>query len=59
MGDWALHLQSAAEMLPWYFPYDHLNYTSYFPVYIYEMVAITDTYPSVAEHLAAGDFIVQ
>ena len=26
IGDWALHLQSASEIVTWYFAYDHLNY---------------------------------
>ena len=25
IGDWALHFQSAAEMIPWNFICDHLN----------------------------------
>ena len=29
IGDWALHLQSAAEMVPWYFAYYHLNSARY------------------------------
>ena len=47
--------QSAAEMLPWYFVYDHLNYAGY----IYEMLAVTDTHTSAAERLADGNFVVQ
>ena len=46
-------------MVPWYFAYDHLNYARYLPVYIYEMLAVTDTHPSIAKHLASGDFVVQ
>ena len=57
--DWALHLQSAAEMVPWYFAYDNLNYARYLPVYIYEMVIVPDIHPSVAEHFVAGNFVVQ
>ena len=59
MGNWARHLQSAAEMVPWYFAYDHLNYARYPLVYIYEMLVFLDTHPSIKEHLAAGDFVVQ
>ena len=59
IGNWALHLQSAAEMVPWYFAYDLLNNVWYLPGYIYEMLAIPNTYPSIAEHLAAGNFVVQ
>ena len=47
IGGWALHLQSAAEMVPWYFAYDHLNYAKHLPVYIYVMLAVPDTHPSV------------
>ena len=59
IGNWALHLQSAAEMLPWYFAYNHLNYVRYLPVYIYELLAIPDIHPSIEEYLAAGIFVVQ
>ena len=58
IGDWAFHLQSATEMVPKYFAYDHLNYTRYLPVYIYEILAVPDTQPSVVEHLTAEDFVV-
>ena len=40
IGNWALHLQSAAEMIPWYFSHDHLNYARYLLVYIYEMLGV-------------------
>ena len=49
----------AAEIVSWYFAYDLLNNVRYLPVYIYEMLAIPNTYPSIAEHLAAGNFVVQ
>ena len=51
IGDWVLDLQSAEEMVPWYFAYDYLNYTRFHPVYIYEMLAVQDTRPSLAENL--------
>ena len=46
-------------MVTWYFAYDHLNDVKYFPVYIYEMLAVPDAPLSVAEHVAAGTFVVQ
>ena len=57
--NWALHLQSVAEMAPWYFAYDHLNYARYLLAYIYEILAVPDTHPSAEEYLAVKDFIVQ
>ena len=42
-----------------YFSYDLLNSARYLQVYIYELLAVLDTYPSKAAHLAAGDFILQ
>ena len=59
IGGWALHLQSAVEIVPCCFVYDHLNYASYLPVDIYGMLVFPDTNPSIAEHLAAGDVLVQ
>ena len=59
IGYWALHLQSGAEMVPWYFVYDHLNYVRYFLVYIYMMLTVPDTHPSIEEYLAAWDFVAQ
>ena len=58
IGDWTLHFQSAAEIVPWYCTYDHLNNVKYLPVYIYEMLTIPNTRLSIAEHLVAGDFVV-
>ena len=30
-GNWALHLSSIRQMIPWCFAYDNLNYARYFP----------------------------
>ena len=54
IGDWVLHLQSAAEIEPWYFAYYHLNYARYLPVYIYEMLAVLDTHTSVTASCCWG-----
>ena len=59
IGNWDLDLQSAAEMVPCCFAYDPLNFTRYLLVYIHEMLAVSDPHPSVEEHLAARDFVVQ
>ena len=36
-GDWKLHLASVRGLMPWFFTYDHFNYSRYLPVYWSEM----------------------
>lgn len=58
-GDWTLHLNSIRAMIPWVFAYDKLNYARYLPVYYAQMMQLSNTHPTVHEHLQNGGFSVQ
>ena len=58
-GNWLLHLDCVKELLPWFFAYDHTNYSRYLPVYLATMLALEDTNPQALKQLKAGDFGVQ
>ena len=58
-GNWSLHLECIKEMLPWFFAYDHTNYTQYLPVYLAHMITLPETHPEAHALLENGDFGVQ
>jgi hypothetical protein len=58
-GNWSLHLQSIKEMIPWFFAYDHTNYSRYLPVYLLHMISLPETHPEAHKLLENGDFGVQ
>ena len=37
-GNWALHLSSIRQMIPWCFAYDNLNYARYFPQRVFSFI---------------------
>ena len=37
-GNWALHLSSIRQMIPWCFAYDNLNYARYFPQRVFYFI---------------------
>eukprot|EP00057_Strongylocentrotus_purpuratus_P015294 XP_011669768.1 PREDICTED: uncharacterized protein LOC105440883 [Strongylocentrotus purpuratus] len=57
-GNWPLHLSAARSLLPWFFAYDHLNYSRYMSAYWLEMHMLPVTHPSIAEAFLEGDFVV-
>lgn len=58
-GNWQLHLECIKAMLPWFFAYDHTNYTRYLPVYLVHMLELPDKHPEAYSMLSQGDFGVQ
>ena len=48
----AIHLKTLANMLPWFFAYNHVNYARYLPLYLSEMQTLPTTHPSVAESIS-------
>ena len=46
-GNWTLHLDAFADMLPWLTIYDHSNYAKWGPVYLAEMKNLHITAPVV------------
>ncbi|XP_014670830.1 PREDICTED: uncharacterized protein LOC106811642 [Priapulus caudatus] len=58
-GDWLLHLDSFAAMLPWLTIYDHVNYARWGPVYLADMKGLAQTAPEVHEEFLARNFVVK
>ena len=58
-GNWPLHLEAFAAMLPWITIYDHYNYARWGPVYLAEMKNLETTAPVVYSEFMAGNFVVK
>lgn len=57
-GNWLLHLSPVRGLLPWFFAYDHINYSRYLPAYWMEMKQLPDTHPSVHNAFLERQFAV-
>ena len=58
-GDWHLHLNSFAAMLPWMTIYDHTNYARWGPVYLAEMKGLETSHQELYEEFMNGNFVVK
>ena len=58
-GNWQLHLDAFAAMLPWMTVYDHTNYARWGPVYLADMTPLPTTAPVVYNEFAMGNFVVR
>jgi len=58
-GNWDLHLESFAAMLPWLTIYDHTNYARLGPVYLAGMENLETKAPKVHVEFIAGNFVVK
>lgn len=58
-GNWVLHLEAFAEMLPWLTIYDHTNYARWGPVYLADMKSLEKTAPGVHAEFVNGNFVVK
>lgn len=58
-GNWPLHLDCTRRMLPWFFAYDHVNYSRYLSLYLVQMLRLDETHPEAHSMLVGGDFGVQ
>ena len=58
-GNWELHKACLSKMLPWMFAYDHTNYSRYLTLYLWDMVQLPITHPSLEESMNQGEFAVQ
>ena len=58
-GNWQLHLDTFAAMLPWMTVYDHVNYARWGPVYLADMKALPHTAPEVYQEFLMGNFVVK
>jgi hypothetical protein len=44
-GNWNLHLSSTAEMLPYFYAMDRVNYAKWLPVYLADMQSLQEHHP--------------
>ena len=58
-SDWEGHLSTLDLMAPWFFAYDHVNYSRYVPVYLKEMRELKQTHPFAYERVKNGEFTIQ
>jgi len=58
-GNWTLHLEAFAAMLPWLTIYDHTNYARWGPVYLADMRSLAKTAPEVSAEFMDGNFVVK
>lgn len=58
-GNWKLHLDSFAAMLPWMTIYDHTNYARWGPVYLADMKGLEATAPEIHAEFMDGNFVIK
>lgn len=58
-GNWPLHLESFQKMLPWFFVYDHTNYSRWGCIYLSDMKNLEDMAPTVYKEYMEGQFVVK
>ena len=58
-GNWELRLGCIKDILPWFFAYDHTNYSRYLPVYLTHMISLKETHLEAYDQLSNGEFGVQ
>ena len=56
-GNWQLHLESFAALLPWLVVYDHNNYSRWGPVYLTEMKSLEKTALKIYAEFQAGNVV--
>ena len=58
-GNWELHLEHFAKMLPWFALYDHANYARSGPVYLADTKQLDSTASDVHREFMARQFLIQ
>ena len=58
-GDFKLYVQVCDELCNWFHALDHTNYARWLPVYVRDMVMLSDTHPEVYDEFMKGNFVVQ
>ena len=56
LGKWDLQLECIRSIIPFTFAYDHINYASYLPVLLGEMLSLEDDYPEIYKRFKAGRY---
>ena len=58
-GIWDLHLSSVAQMLPYFFGFDRINYSRWISVYLADMRLLPQTAPAVHNEFVKGNYPVK
>ena len=48
-ADWNLHLESVAQIIPYFFTYDHINYARWTSVHLIDMKLMSDSAPLIEQ----------
>ena len=57
--DWELLLECIRRVAPYRFAFDHINYASYLPVMLGDILQLPNDFPDVYEKFMGGKFAVQ
>ena len=57
--DWELLLECLRRVAPYRFAFDHINYASYLPVMLGDILQLPNDFPDVYEKFMGGKFAVQ
>ena len=57
-GGWNLHLESVAQMIPYFFAYDHINYARWASMYLIDMKLLSNSAPLIEEEFLNGNHTV-
>lgn len=58
-GDFDLYVQVLDELCPWFFAFDHTNYTRWVPIHVKDLVELPVKHPGVCEEFKKGNIVVQ
>ena len=58
-GNWNLHLEAFAAMLPWLTIFDYANYAKWGPVYLAEVKNLQNTAPEVYAEFMNENFVIK
>ena len=53
-----MYCKSLIQLVPWFFTLDHTNYARWLPIYIRDMLSLSDTHLDVAAEFKKGKFNV-
>ena len=57
-GNFALYLESLAELIPYFFANNNVNYARWLPVHLRDMLSLERQHPEVAKQFQNGNFVV-
>ena len=58
-ADFDTYVQCIGQLTPWFFTFDHTNYSRWVSVHVRDMLMLPQTAPTVYEEFKKGNFVVQ